>query len=43
MNIGNVLYVLCAVAGGMFLLSGIPNVGISGLAFSIDILVPFLI
>lgn len=42
MNIGNVLYVLCAVAGGMFLLSGIPNVGISGLAFSIDILVPFL-
>ena len=42
MNIGNILYVVCAVAGGLFLLSGINNVSISGLAFSIDIVVPFL-
>lgn len=42
MNIGNILYVICAVAGGLFLLSGISNISLSGLAFSIDILVPFL-
>ena len=42
MNIGNVLYVLCAVAGGLFILSGMNNISISGLAFSIDIIVPFL-
>ena len=42
MNIGNVLYVLCAVLGGLLLVSGAPNVSISGLAFSIDIVVPFL-
>ncbi len=41
-NIGNVLYVLCATASGVFLISGISNVSISGLAFSISILVPFL-
>ena len=42
MNIGNVLYVICALAGGMFLLSGMPNLSLSGLPFSIDIIVPFL-
>ena len=42
MNIGNILYVLCATAGGLFLLSGMKNVGLSGLAFSIDIVIPFL-
>ncbi len=42
MNIGNVLYVLCATAGGLFLTSGIPNLSISGMAFSISFLVPFL-
>ena len=42
MNIGNVLYVICAVLGGLLLVSGAPNVSISGLAFSIDIIVPFL-
>ncbi|MBE6555047.1 MAG: ABC transporter ATP-binding protein [Ruminococcaceae bacterium] len=49
-NIGNILYVIMAVAGGIFLLSGIPNVGISRLlhpnggfaVFSISIIVPFL-
>ena len=42
MNIGNVLYVACAMIGGLFLVSGIPNVSLSGLPFSVDILVPFL-
>jgi len=41
-NIGNILYVLVAMAGGLFLLSGIRNISISGLAFSISIVVPFL-
>ena len=42
MNIGNVLYVLCATAGGLFLLTNCPNLSISGLPFTIDIIVPFL-
>ena len=42
MNIGNVLYVLCATAGGLFLLLGTKNLALSGLAFSIDIIIPFL-
>lgn len=41
-NIGNILYVVIAVAGGLFLLSDTPNVSISGMAFSISIVVPFL-
>ena len=42
MNIGNVLYVICATVGGLFVLSGTPNLSISGLAFGVDIVVPFL-
>lgn len=42
MNIGNIVYVLIAVAGGLFLLSGVPNISISGLGFSISIIIPFL-
>ena len=42
MNIGNVLYVICAMAGGLFLVTGAPNVSISMLPFTIDIVVPFL-
>ena len=42
MNIGNILYVVSAMMGGLFLLSGMPNLSISGLVFSIDIIVPFL-
>lgn len=42
MNIGNILYVVIATVGGMFLLSGADNLSISGLAFSIDIIIPFL-
>ncbi|MBR1456900.1 MAG: ABC transporter ATP-binding protein [Oscillospiraceae bacterium] len=41
-NIGNILYVSLALIGGVFLLAGIPNVSLSGMAFSISILVPFL-
>ncbi len=42
MNIGNILYVIMALVGGIFLLSDINNVSISGMAFSISIVVPFL-
>ena len=41
-NIGNVLYVLVAVTGGALLLSGAGNVSLSGMAFSISVVVPFL-
>ncbi len=41
-NIGNLLYVLVAAMGGLFLASGIPNIGFSGMAFEISIVVPFL-
>ena len=41
-NIGNILYVTLALAGGVFLLAGVPNLSLSGKAFSISILVPFL-
>lgn len=41
-NMGNVLYVIIALAGGLFLLSGAQNVSLSGLAFSISVTVPFL-
>ncbi len=42
MNIGNILYVIIAVVGGLFVLSNIPNISISGKAFGISIVVPFL-
>ena len=42
MNIGNILYVLCATMGGVFLVTGITNFSISGLPFTIDIVIPFL-
>ena len=47
-NIGNTLYVVIAVVGGVLLLSHTPNIGISSLikgsvaALSIDIVIPFL-
>ncbi len=42
MNIGNLIYVMVAMVGGVFLLTKAPNLSISGLAFSISIAVPFL-
>ena len=42
MNMGNLLYVIVAVASGIFLVTGIPNPSISGLPLSIAVAVPFL-
>ncbi len=41
-NMGNVLYAVVAIVGGLLLISGAPNLAISGLAIGIDIVVPFL-
>lgn len=41
-NVGNILYVIVAIVGGLFLISNIPNISISGYAFQISIVVPFL-
>ena len=41
-NVGNVMYVVVALVGGTLMLSGAPNLSISGMAFSISIVVPFL-
>ncbi len=41
-NIGNILYVIIAIVGGIFLISGMPNLSLKGAAFSISIVVPFL-
>lgn len=41
-NIGNVMYVVVALAGGALMLSDLPNISISGMAFGISIVVPFL-
>lgn len=41
-NIGNVLYVVVAIVGGILLVTNVPNVSVSGLAISISIVVPFL-
>jgi len=42
MNLGNILYVIMATVGGLFLLSGAKNFSISGMAFELSIIVPFL-
>ncbi|MBF1269383.1 MAG: ATP-binding cassette domain-containing protein, partial [Oribacterium parvum] len=41
-NIGNILYVLVAILGGVLLTYKVPNLSISGLALSISIVIPFL-
>ena len=41
-NIGNTLYVVMALVGGMFLLANVPNISLSGKEFSIALLIPFL-
>lgn len=41
-NIGNVLYVIIAMCGGLLLLLKVPNISFSGLPLSISIIVPFL-
>ncbi len=42
MNLGNLAYVVVALAGGIFLATGIPNPSISGMILTIDIVIPFL-
>ena len=42
MNIGNVLYVIIAMIGGLFLISNVKNFSVSGRAFDISIIVAFL-
>ena len=42
MNIGNVLYVLTALIGGLLLVTHAPNVSLSGQALGISVVVPFL-
>ena len=41
-NMGNVTYVIVALAGGALLLNGAPNLSLSGMALNISIVVPFL-
>ncbi len=41
-NIGNILYVVVALAGGALLLARVPNVSLSGLPLGISVVVPFL-
>ena len=41
-NVGNILYVVVAVAGGILLLADVPNVSLSGKVLGISIVVPFL-
>ena len=41
-NIGNVMYVVVAVAGGALMLTDIPNISLCGMGFTISIVVPFL-
>lgn len=41
-NIGNVLYVIVALTGGILLTTGVKNFSVSGLAMGISIVVPFL-
>ena len=41
-NIGNILYVLVAIVGGVLLAFHVPNISISGLGLSIAIVIPFL-
>ena len=42
MNLGNLMYVIVALVGGVFIAAGVPNLAISGLPFSIAVTVPFL-
>lgn len=41
-NLGNILYALVAILGGVLLILDVPNLSVSGMAFGISIAVPFL-
>ena len=42
MNIGNILYVIMALVGGLMVALEVPNVSLSGLALDVSVIVPFL-
>ena len=42
MNIGNIMYVVVGMVGGLLLAGNVQNLSISGLPFGVDIIVPFL-
>lgn len=42
MNIGNLIYVLISLVGGLYILSGLPSLSLSGKVFDISILIAFL-
>ena len=42
MNVGNVLYVIVAVCGGLLIAAHAPNLSLSGLPISVSIVIPFL-
>ncbi|MBE6542000.1 MAG: ABC transporter ATP-binding protein [Ruminococcaceae bacterium] len=42
MNIGNLLYVLVALIGGVLLVANVPNFSLSGMPIGISLIVPFL-
>ncbi len=41
-NIGNILYALIAIFGGVLMVARVPNLSISGMAIGISVIVPFL-
>ena len=41
-NMGNILYVVVGISGGIFISSGLKNIGVSGMDFSISLVIPFL-
>ncbi len=41
-NMGNILYVIVAISGGFFISTGMRNIGIGGMPFSISLVIPFL-
>ncbi|MCR4819405.1 MAG: ABC transporter ATP-binding protein/permease [Fretibacterium sp.] len=41
-NIGNILYVVTALTGGLLILARVPNLSLSGLPLSVSVVVPFL-
>ena len=41
-NVGNIIYVVLAIVGGLLILFKAPSLSISGLVFDVSVLVPFL-
>ena len=41
-NMGNILYVVVGIVGGLFISSHVKNIGLGGMDFSISLVIPFL-